>query len=171
MFFCFPNSFIKCSNFFKFLVLFCVNNWCNTNLFHSSNQLQFSPRACNVPASLYHVICCNLSRDKLTNYRATIFNFSHLSRYNLRKKKIAISLTGHHIMYMYLSFYLRRKWVLIFFLNKENDFMSLMDFLKLFYINIALYFYIVFLVVSACLYWMNVWGWSGNIFVNIFVES
>ena len=38
-FFCFRNSFIKCSNFFKFLVLFCVNNWCNTNLFHSSNHL------------------------------------------------------------------------------------------------------------------------------------
>ena len=26
-------------------------------------------------ASLYHVICCNLSRDKLTNYRATTVHF------------------------------------------------------------------------------------------------
>ena len=33
--------------------------------------------------------------DKLTNYRSIIFKFSHLSRDNLRNKKIAMSLTGH----------------------------------------------------------------------------
>ena len=59
---------------------------------------------CNFPASLYHVKSCNLSRDKLTNYRAIIFKFSHLSRDkfelssdNLSKKKknYAMFLTGH----------------------------------------------------------------------------
>ena len=58
---------------------------------------------CNVPASLYYVKSCNLSRDKLTNYRAIIFKFSHLlardkfelSRDNLSKKKNAMFLTGH----------------------------------------------------------------------------
>ena len=54
-------------------------------------------------ASLYHVICCNLSRGKLTNYRAIIFLFISrfiLSRDNLsKKKKIVMCLTGHRSYY------------------------------------------------------------------------
>ena len=71
---------------------------------------------------------------------------------------LSIYLSIYLSLYIYIYFYLRRKWVLIFLLNKENEFTSLVDFVNFFH-------------TSACLYCMNDWGWSCIILVDIFAQS